>query len=88
MTDGQIMETLTRIFEEEFEIDPELVTPDANLYQELDLDSLDSVDLIVALENDFDFKIDRVKDEKVLKSMRTVADIIDYIKTKETEQSA
>jgi acyl carrier protein len=88
MTDGQIMETLTRIFEEEFEIDPELVTPDANLYQELDLDSLDSVDLIVALENDFDFKIDRVKDEQVLKSMRTVADIMEYIKTKETEQSA
>lgn len=79
MTDHQALEILVRIFEEEFEIEPAKVNPDAHLYNDLDLDSLDSVDLIVCLENEFKFKVDRVADGPQLKEMRFVKDIINYI---------
>jgi acyl carrier protein len=79
MTEQQALETLTRIFETEFEIDPAKVNADAHLYNDLDLDSLDSVDLIVCLENEFRFKVDRVADGPRLKEMRLVRDIVSYI---------
>jgi acyl carrier protein len=85
MTDEQILEVIQEIFVKEFECAKEDVKHEANLYEELGLDSLDSVDLIVALENKFKFKVNRVKDESVLKEIRTIRQVIDYIKVKERE---
>lgn len=82
MTDQEILERLTRIFADEFEVNPEIIKPEATLYQELELDSLDAIDLIVALENEFGIKVDREGDEQTIRAMRTVADVIAYIKTK------
>ncbi len=82
MTDHEILERLTKIFIDEFEAKPELVRPEATLYQEIELDSLDAIDMIVALENEFGIKVDREKDEQTVRAMRTVADVIDYIKLK------
>jgi len=42
---------------EEFEVEPEKITPDANLKETLDLDSLDYIDLVVAIESNFSFKV-------------------------------
>ena len=42
---------------EEFEIDTDRMHPDANLRQTLDLDSLDYIDLVVVVENNFSFKV-------------------------------
>ena len=50
--------------------------PDARLREDLDLDSLDGVDLVVALEKAFDFRIDG----KVVVEMKTVGDIHDYVR--------
>jgi acyl carrier protein len=82
MNKQDIFERIKEILVEEFEVDAESITPDSNLYSELELDSLDSVDLIVALENEFDFKIDRAKDEGELRELRTVTDVSDFIQTK------
>ena len=85
MTNENIMDILKKIFINEFEIESDFLEPTTNIYSELDLDSLDSVDLIVALENEFKFKVNREKDELILREIRTVSDIIKYIKLKEKE---
>ena len=69
MTEDKILETVKN-------------SETANLYEDLGLDSLDSVDLIVCLENEFKFKVDRVKDGQRLKEMHLVKDILEYINEK------
>ncbi|RDJ25217.1 acyl carrier protein [Bosea caraganae] len=58
-----------------FEVPADKVTPDARLYEDLDLDSIDAVDLIVKLQDltDQKFKPDDFK------SARTVADVADRV---------
>jgi acyl carrier protein len=82
MTDQEITERIKNILIEEFEVNEEIIKADANLYEELELDSLDSVDLIVALENEFQFKVDRSRDEEVLRKMRTINDVTSFIRSK------
>lgn len=82
MTDKDIIERIKTILIDEFEVEDELIKPDSHLYEELELDSLDSVDLIVALENEFGFKIDRTKDEAALRQLRTLNDVASFIQQK------
>lgn len=57
MTQAEIAEKIVPYLVEEFEIDGSLVTPDANLRETLQLDSLDYVDLVVVIESSFKFKV-------------------------------
>lgn len=66
---------LVSIFEELFEIDAQKITPEANLYQDLDIDSIDAVDLVVELKKMTGKKIQ--PDE--FRSVRTVQDVIDQV---------
>lgn len=68
----QIHETLTAIFVEMFELEPADVTVDARLYDDLDIDSIDAVDLIVRLK---ELTGKNVEPEQV-KEIRTVSDVI------------
>lgn len=67
----QVVETVHRILEEEFELEPERVVPEAHLIDDLELDSLDAVDLIAALEDAFGGRVDEEEARKV----RVVSDI-------------
>jgi acyl carrier protein len=58
-----------------FEISPEKITRDARLFEDLDLDSIDAVDLIVKLQ---DLTGRKFKPEE-FKSVRTVGDLIDHV---------
>lgn len=82
MTDQQIFEGIKKILVDEFEVAADLISVESTLYDQLELDSLDSVDLIVALENEFGFKIDRAKDEDTLRQMRSMKDVIRFIQSK------
>ncbi len=70
--------TINRVLEEEFEIDAERLVPDAALFTDLELDSLDVVDLIVALEQAFGIKI-RAEAAQTFRDIRTVNDLYDAI---------
>lgn len=72
---AQVIEGVNRILVEEFELDEASITPDADLREDLDLDSLDAVDLIVAIERVFGVRLE----DKVVMQMRTVRDIHDYV---------
>tara|TARA_R110000787_G_scaffold183014_3_gene295048 strand:- start:33106 stop:33348 length:243 start_codon:yes stop_codon:yes gene_type:complete len=43
---------------DEFEVDEDDISPDANLKETLELDSLDYVDLVVSVESNFNVKLD------------------------------
>jgi len=72
MTDQQILEQLKAILADSFEIIPEQVTPEANLFEELGLDSIDAVDLAIKLQ---EMTGKRIKPED-FKTVRTVGDVI------------
>jgi acyl carrier protein len=58
-----------------FELTPERITPKASLYDDLDLDSIDAVDLAVRLQ---DLTKKRIKPEQ-FKAVRTVEDVVDAV---------
>jgi acyl carrier protein len=72
MTDDDIFQRIKLIFIEEFELEPEQLIPEATLFDDLGLDSLDAVDMVVALEKEFGVK---VKDEESIRSVRTLDDL-------------
>ncbi len=57
MTNEEIIEKIRTTLAEEFEIDIELIQPDAPLMQTLELDSLDLVDMVVLVEQNFGFHV-------------------------------
>ena len=71
----EIYSTLTTIFVEDFEIEQEDISLTANLYDDLDLDSIDAVDLVVKLKVLTGKKID----PDAFKQVRTVTDVIDEL---------
>ncbi len=71
----EVIAQVNSILEEEFEIDSELLKPEARLLEDLDLDSLDGVDLVVVLEKAFGCRIE----EQDARAMRTVKQIYDYL---------
>lgn len=52
-----IHQKINEILIEEFEVDEEVISPDASLKESLDLDSLDYVDLVVIIESNFGVKL-------------------------------
>lgn len=71
----EVIAILNKILEEDFEIDAALLKPEASLRDDLDLDSLDGVDLIVAIEKKFHFRVD----EEEARSIRTLNDIYESV---------
>lgn len=53
----QIIEKINHFLAEEFEVDEASIKPEANLKEVLELDSLDYIDLVVVIENNFSFKV-------------------------------
>jgi acyl carrier protein len=72
VNEAEILERIRAIFEENFGIEPARVTPQAHLFEELDLDSIDAVDLAIKLQ---EMTGRRIKPEE-FKSVRTVGDVI------------
>jgi acyl carrier protein len=75
MTKDDIFRQLKEILSADFEIDPSLITPDAQLYEELDLDSIDAVDMVVKMKERIPGKIDPA----LFKTARTVQDIVELL---------
>ncbi len=71
----EIIGTINEFLVEEFETDALKITPEANLKEVVELDSLDYIDLVVVIENNFSFK---VKPEDFA-AITTFQDFYDYI---------
>ena len=71
----EIFDKIVQVLEDLFEVDPDKVTPEARLYEDLDIDSIDAVDLVVELK--------KITGKKMqpddFKAVRSVQDVIDAI---------
>ena len=73
-----VEEKIKAIIAEQLGVKPEEVTPEASFIDDLGADSLDTVELIMALEEEFSVEIPDEDAEK----MTTVGDAVKYIETK------
>ena len=71
----EIIEKVKQIISEQLGVEESEVTPSASFVDDLGADSLDTVELVMALEEQFDIEIPDEDAEKI----RTVQDAIDYI---------
>jgi acyl carrier protein len=76
MTEQEIIKLTNQVFEDSFEIEKELLKEEMNIFQDLGLDSLDIVDLVVALQEKFGVKI---RNDERIKDIRTLGDIYKFI---------
>ena len=75
---AQMLDKIREIVVEQLGVDAEQVVPEANFVEDLGADSLDTVELIMAFEEEFDVEIPDTDAEKI----KTVQDVIDYIESK------
>jgi len=71
----EIFEKVKEIVVEQLEVDPNAVTPQASFANDLQADSLDTVELVMALEEAFDIEIP----DEAAEQIDTVAKAVDYI---------
>ena len=74
MIEEDIKKIINKVLEEDFEIPEDKLIPSAALFTDLELDSLDIVDLIVALEKSFKIKI-RTENAEAFRDVRTLEDL-------------
>lgn len=75
MTTDDVFNKLKEILVQEFELDADKIIPEAQLFADLDLDSIDAVDMIVKMKPYIPGKID----PDLFKQVRTVQDVVDVI---------
>lgn len=70
-----VFEKVKVILAEQFDVEEDTITMDTNLEEDLSADSLDVVDLLMSIEDEFEIEI---PDEEI-DSIRTVAELVSYI---------
>jgi acyl carrier protein len=75
MTREEVFQKIQDILTEEFELDKSAVVPDAKLYEDLELDSIDAVDLLVKMKGLIPGRIDPESFKKAV----TIQDVVDIL---------
>jgi acyl carrier protein len=75
MTKEEVFCKLKEVLIKEFELEDVAITPEANLIADLDLDSIDAVDLIVKMKPYVTGKIE----PEMFKSVKTVQDVVEVL---------
>lgn len=70
-----VYEKIKAIISEQFDIDEDDITMETSFKEDLNADSLDLVELIMGLEDEFDLEVD---DDKV-ENINTIGDVVNYI---------
>lgn len=71
-----IFEKIKAILSEQFSVDESTITPETNIEQDLGADSLDVVDILMSIEDEFEIEI---PDEEI-DNIRTVGELVNYVK--------
>lgn len=78
MSQAETFEKVKKIVVDQLSVEAEKITPQASFADDLGADSLDTVELVMALEEEFDIEIPDEAAEKIT----TVQDAVDYINAK------
>lgn len=74
-----IFEKLQEMIADQLEIDAEDITYDSNILDDLGADSLDVVDLVMSIEDEFGMEVP----DEALENIRTIEDMVKYIEDNE-----
>ena len=72
------LDKVKKILVEQLDVEESAITPESSIIDDLGADSLDIVDMVMSLEEEFDVEI---PDEEI-ESMKTVGDIVKFIEAK------
>ena len=75
---ADIFDRVKKVVVEQLEVEPEKVTPDASFANDLQADSLDVVELVMGLEEEFDIEIP----DEAAEQIDTVGKAVEYINEK------
>ncbi|MCA9529517.1 MAG: acyl carrier protein [Myxococcales bacterium] len=75
MTREEILQEIVEILSDSFELDPKQIHPESTLYEDLDLDSIDAVDIFVQLRD----LTGRRPNPDVAKEIRTVDELVTFV---------
>ena len=82
MSDKTIEERIKKIIIDQLSVNEEQVVPEASFLDDLGADSLDTVELIMAFEDEFKSEIKGEIPEAEAEKLQTVGDVIEYIRSK------
>lgn len=85
MSDPDFIQAVNEVFIDSFEIEPQNITPESEIFGDLGLDSLDVVDLVVVIQKKFNV---HVRDDERVRSIRTMQDLYNYLELIQQEQAA
>lgn len=74
-TKEEVLAEIKKVLVDEFELEESKLVPEAKLFEDLDLDSIDAVDLVVRLQNITGLKV-KAEDFKAIRTLGDVADVI------------
>ncbi|MCI1955141.1 MAG: acyl carrier protein [Oscillospiraceae bacterium] len=72
---NMVLEKVKAILSEQFDVEEDTITPETNIADDLGADSLDVVDLLMSIEDEFEIE---VPDEEV-ENLKTVGELVKYI---------
>ncbi len=70
-----VFEKLRKIVCEQLELSEEIVTMDSNLMDDFDADSIDLVDIVMSIEDEFNIEVP----ENAIEDLKTVGDVVKFI---------
>lgn len=74
-TQEEVYSKIKSVLMDEFEVEEEDITPEANMFTDLELDSLDAIDLMVTLDKELGIEI---KTEE-MQDLRTIEDVCNFV---------
>jgi acyl carrier protein len=82
LAEQEVVAIVNEVLEDYFEIEREKLIPEMNIFEDLELDSLDIVDLVVAMQEKFRV---RIRDDERIRSIRTLGDVYRFVLTLQEE---
>ena len=82
MSDTSIQERVKKVITDQLNVNIEKLSPEARFVDDLGADSLDQVELIMALEEEFQSELKGDIPESDAEGLQTVGAVVDYITTK------
>lgn len=70
-----ILDKIKEILAEQLSVDPDKITMDSLLEEDLDADSLDAIDIVMSIEDEFRIEVP----DEVIADMKSVGDIVNFI---------
>ena len=70
-----VFEKVVQILAEQLSVDPDKITMDSMLEEDLDADSLDAIDIVMSIEDEFGIEVP----DEAITDMKAVGDIVNFI---------